>query len=50
MVTPIDLLEGQRYAKQVNSEGQGDDLNHIHNITSTRDAYVNPMAKKKRSW
>ena len=50
MVTPIDPLEGQRYVEPVNSEGQGDYLNHIYNITSTRDYYVNRMADRNLSW
>ena len=44
VIAPIYPLEGQRYVKTMNSEGQGDYLDHIYNITSTRDDYVNPTA------
>ena len=50
MVTPIDLMEGKRYIKLVNSEGQGYYLDHIYKITSIRDGYVNPMDDEKPSW
>ena len=50
VVTPIDPLEVQRYVKPINSEGQGDYLDHIYNITSTRDDYVNPTTNEKISW
>ena len=50
VVTPIDPMEGQRYVDQVNREGQGDYLDHIYNITSTMDDYVNPMVDEKFSW
>ena len=42
VVTPIDPLEGKRCIEQVNIKGHGDYLDHIYNITSTRDDYVNP--------
>ena len=42
VVAPIDLLEGHRYVKQVNSEGQLDYIEQIYNIISTMDDYVNP--------
>ena len=50
VVAPIDPLEGKRYVEQVNSEGQGDYLDHIYKITSARDDYVNPIADVKLSW
>ena len=50
VVAPIDLLEGHRYVKQVNSERQGDYLDQIYNITSTRDDYVNTMTDINLSW
>ena len=50
MVTPIYLLEGQRYVEPVNSEGQGNYLDHIFNITSDKDDYVNPTIDEKLSW
>ena len=49
VITPIDPLEGQRYVEKVNSEGQEDYLDHIYNVTSTRDDYVNPKADRKLS-
>ena len=39
VLAPIYLLEGQRYVRTVNSEGQGDYMDHIYNITSLRDDY-----------
>ena len=50
MVTPIDPLKGQRYVDLVNSEGRGDYLDHIYNITSRGDDYVNPTTNGKLSW
>ena len=50
VVAPIDPLEGQRYVELVNSEGQGDYLDHISNIVSARDDYVNPTADENLSW
>ena len=44
VVAPIDSLEGYRYVEQVNSEGQGDYLDHIYNITYEREIYA------KMSW
>ena len=49
LVAPIGPLEGKIYAKQVNSEGYGDYLDHIYNITSPRYYYVNPMIDIKLS-
>ena len=49
-ITPIDLLEGQIYAMQVNIEGQGDYIDQIYKITSTRDDYANPTDDRKLSW
>ena len=50
VVTPYDPLEGQRSVDLVNSEGQGDYMDHIYNITSTRDDYVNPTTDINFSW
>ena len=50
VVAAIDPLEGQSYVELVYIEGQGDYLDHIYNITSTRDDYVNPMTDIKLSW
>ena len=50
MVALIDPLEGHRYVEPMHSEGQGDYLNHIYNITSTRYNYINPTTDGKLSW
>ena len=50
VVGQIDPLEEHRYVKQVNSEGKYGYLDHIYNITSTMDDYVNPTADRKLSW
>ena len=42
VVSPIDPLERQRYVKPVNSEGQGDYLDNIYNVSTLEDDYVNP--------
>ena len=41
---PIDPLEEKRYVQLVHSEGQGDYLDHIYNITFAGDDYINPIA------
>ena len=50
VVTPFDPLEGHRYVEPVNNEGQGDHLDHIYNIMSSRDDYINPKTNGKLSW
>ena len=50
VVSPIDPLEGQRYVEPVNNEGQGDYLDHIYNVTSLKDDYINPIADGNLSW
>ena len=50
VLAPINPLEGERYIEKVNSEGQGDYLDHIYNIISTRDDYENPTVDRKLSW
>ena len=47
---PIDLLEGHVYVEPMHSEGQGDYLDHISNIMSSRDDYINPIADGTLSW
>ena len=49
VVAPIDPLEFQRYVEQVNNEGQDGYMDHIYNITSAVDDYVNPIADGKLS-
>ena len=50
MVSPIDPLEGERYVKQVNKEGQEGYLDNIYNISSAMDDYVNSTADGNLSW
>ena len=50
VVAPIGPQEGQRYVETVNSEGQVDYLDCIHNITSARDDYVNLTVDGNLSW
>ena len=50
MVAPIDPLEGQRYVKLINSEGQGDYLDHIYNVMSLKDEYMKPKTNGNLSW
>ena len=50
MVSLIDPLEGQRYVEQVNSEGQYGYLDHIDNITSEINDYVNSTTNAKLNW
>ena len=47
VVAPIDLLEGQRYVHPVNSEGQGNYLDQLYNIMSSREEYINPTTNGK---
>ena len=50
LVSPIDLLEGQRYVEPVNSEGQGDYLDHIYNVSTIKYDYVNSTTDGNLSW
>ena len=50
LVMPIDPLEGKRYVELVNSEGQGNYLDHVYNIMSRSYYYINPIADGKLSW
>ena len=50
LVAPIDPLEGERYVELVNSEGQGNYLDRLYNIMSSRDDYINPIADRNLSW
>ena len=43
VVYPIDPLEGQRCIEPVYSEGQGDYLDHIYNVTALQEDYINPI-------
>ena len=50
VVSPIDPLEGQRYAEPVYNEGQGDYLDHIYNFTTLKYDYINPTTYGNLSW
>ena len=50
LIAPIDMIKGRRYDKPVNNEGEGDYPDHIYNITSARDDYVNSTADKNLTW
>ena len=50
VVSPIDPLEGHRYVKLVYSEGQGDYLDHIYNINTPKDDYINPTMDGNLRW
>ena len=50
VVAPLDPLKGQRYVEHVNNEGKDGYLDHIQNITSAMDDYLNPTSNKKLSW
>ena len=50
VVAPIDLLEVQRYTEPINNEGKGDYINHIYNVISMRDDYVNPTTDENLRW
>ena len=50
VVTPLYPLEGHSYVNQVHNEGQDGYLDHIYNITSAMDDYVNLMAIGKLNW
>ena len=50
VVAPINPLEGQRYVEPVYSEGQGDYLYHIYNVTSLKYDYINPTSDGNLSW
>ena len=50
VVSPIDPLEGRRYVELVYSEGQGDYLDHIYNISAPKDDYIHPTMDGNLSW
>ena len=50
VVAPIDPLEGKRYVKPVYSEGQGDYLDHIYNVTYLKYDYINSTMNGNLSW
>ena len=50
VVSPIDPQDGQRYVELVNNEGQGDYLDHICNVNTLKDDYVNPIVDGNLSW
>ena len=50
VVAPIDPLEGKIYVEPVNSEGQGNYLDQLYNIMSSREYYINSTVDGKLSW
>ena len=42
VVSPIDPLEGKIYVDPVYNEEWGDYLDHIYNVTSLQEDYINP--------
>ena len=50
VVAPIDPLQGKIYDKPVHSEGQGDYIDHIYNITYVGDDYINPTTGGNMGW
>ena len=50
VVALIDPIEGQRYVDPVHSECQGNYLDQLYNITSSKEDYINPTNYGKLSW
>ena len=50
VVVPIDPLEGQRYVEPVHSEGKENYLDHLYNIMSLKEDYINPTTNGNLSW
>ena len=50
VVSPIDPFEGQRYIDLVYSEGKGDYLDHIYNVTAIQEDYTNITIDGNLSW
>ena len=50
VVVPIDPREEHIYVDPINSEGQGDYLDHICNVMYSKDDYINPTVDGKLSW
>ena len=50
IVSPIDPLEGQIYIEPVHSEGKGDYLDHIYNVSTLNDDYIHPTVDGNLSW
>ena len=50
VVVPIDPLEGKRYVEPVHSEGKENYLDHLYNIMSLKEDYINPTADGNLSW
>ena len=49
MVALIDL-EGKRYVELVHSEVQGNYLDMLYNIVSSKKDYINPTTDGRMSW
>ena len=50
VASPINPLEGQRYAEPVYNEGQGDYLDQIYNVTAMQEEYINLTMDGNLSW
>ena len=50
VVSPMDPLEGKRYVEPVYSEGQGDYLDQIYNVTTLKGDCIHPTADGNLSW
>ena len=47
VVAPIDPLKGQRYVNLVNNEDQGNYLDQLYNVMSSKYDYINPTSENK---
>lgn len=47
VILPLDLAEGERYTESVH---EGDDVNHIYNLTMRDENWINPMADGMLNW
>ena len=50
VVSPIDPLEGERYANPIYNDKQGDYLDQIYNVTSMQEDYINLTIDGNLSW
>ena len=50
VVSPIDTQEGQQFVEPIYNEGQGDYLDHIYNVSTLKDDYVNPTVNGNLRW
>ena len=50
VVTPIDTLEGHIYVKPIHREGKENYIDHLYNIMSSKEEYINPTTYGNLSW